>query len=106
MFWISFFLVLIGLLLCGTGLSVAKKGKTAFIAGYHTTFHPKDEPKLAKRFGFLLCLFGVETMVFPLLYSLGWMEGTHYAMLAVLNIMLALFFLAMDQWGSGSGGES
>ena len=98
MAWIYFMLTALGLVIIVVGSAVKRKGKTSFIAGYNEVFVPKDEKKLAGQIGFVMMLFGVETICFPLVFQfLKGIEGYHFALLAGLHILAVLILMLVDQ---------
>ena len=89
-----------GIVIIVVGISIKRKGKTSFIAGNNEIFVPKDEKKLAGRIGLIVILFGVESFLFPLVFQLiEGMTGTHFAVLAGLQLLAIFFFMLMDQFG-------
>lgn len=88
----------LGLVIIGVGIYIRGKGKTAFIAGNNEVFVPKNEKRLAGRIGAAVLLFGIETVLFPLLYQLiDGLKGCHFAVLAVVHLLAVLVFMVMDQ---------
>ena len=99
----SVVLAVIGILLILSGNSIRKRGKTSFIAGINEVFIPKNEKKLAERIGWLLILFGFETVSFPMVfYFIKIIEGYHYAILAIFHLIIVFIFMCMDQLEAGN----
>lgn len=95
---ISLMLMALGSVIVYVGFSIKRKGKTSFIAGNNEVFLPKNEKKLAGRIGFVIMLFGMETVLFPVVYQfLNGIEGYHFAVLAVLHIFAVFFLMLIDQ---------
>ena len=91
-------LMSLGLVMIVVGSVIKRKGKTSFIAGYNEIFVPKNEKKLAGQIGFVLVLFGIETIGFPVFYQLvNGIEGYHFALLAGLHILAVLMLMLADQ---------
>ncbi len=96
----SILLVLIGIFIIFSGFLIKKKGNTSFIAGNNQSFLPNNEIKLAKRIGWVVIVFGVETLVFPILFNyVKIIEGYHLAILAVIHLILVFIFMLVDQIG-------
>jgi hypothetical protein len=95
---ISLMLMALGSVIVYVGFSIKRKGKTSFIAGNNEVFLPKNEKKLAGRIGFVIMLFGMETVLFPVVYQfLNGIEGYHFAVLAVLHILAVFTLMLADQ---------
>ncbi|MGD6856026.1 hypothetical protein ACQCVO_13200 [Bacillus infantis] len=91
-------LMALGLVIAWVGIYIRQKGKTTFIAGNNLVFVPKNERLLAGRIGAAVLLFGIETVLFPLLYQLiDGLKGSHFAVLAVVHVLAVLVFMVMDQ---------
>jgi len=94
----SLVLIALGFIIIFVGFSVIRKGKTSFIAGNHDFFVPKNEKKLAKQIGFVIILFGAETVMIPVIYPfLKGIEGYHFAVLAVLHMLAVFILMVIDQ---------
>ncbi|MGM9926016.1 MAG: hypothetical protein ACI35R_17355 [Bacillus sp. (in: firmicutes)] len=92
---ISLVLMVLGIVIILVGSSIIRKGKTSFIAGNNEMFVPKNEKKLSGRIGFVVMLFGGETVLFPVVYKLiNGIEGYHFAVLAVLHILTIFFYVS------------
>ena len=88
----------IGVIIFIGGYLIQKNGNTSFIAGNNKVFVPRNEVKLAKRIGWVVMLFGFETMLFPLLFHfIKFIEGYHFVILAVLHLLLVFIFMILDQ---------
>ena len=91
-------LMAIGLVMIAVGFVVKQNGKTSFMAGYNEIFVPKNEKKLAGQIAFVMVLFGVETIGFPVVYQFfDGIEGYHFALLAGLHILAVLMLMLVDQ---------
>lgn len=95
---ISLVFIVLGLVIIFVGFSIKQKGKTSFIAGNNEVFVPKNEKKLAGRLGFVIMLFGLETVLFPIVYQfLNGIEGYHFAILAVPHMLAVFVLMLIDQ---------
>lgn len=64
----------------------------------NAVFVSKNEKKLAERIGLVVILFGVETVLFPVVYQfLNGVEGYHFVVLAVLHILALFILMVIDQ---------
>ncbi|MBM7602765.1 putative sodium:solute symporter family permease YidK [Metabacillus crassostreae] len=98
MLTVSIVLMVLGVVIVIVGFSVNRKGKTSFIAGNNEMFVPKNEKKLAERIGFVIMLFGIETVLFPVIYKyIHGVEGYHFAVIAVFHIFAVFVFMLLDQ---------
>ena len=98
MLFASMIMGVLGLLISMGGYSIRKKGSTSFIAGNNTVFRPRNEGKLADRIGWVVLLFGIETMAFPIFfYFMKFVEGYHFVILAVFHLFLVFIFMFLDQ---------
>ncbi|MBE2978648.1 hypothetical protein [Priestia megaterium] len=79
------------------GQLVWRKGKTTFIAGYGKMFTPKNEKQLAKGFGIIIMLFGLESIIFPVLSLFFDGLGIYYGFLVVLNFFALFGVMIKDQ---------
>lgn len=96
----SIVLIVIGILIIMSGYSIRKKGNTSFLAGNNDVFIPKNEAKLAERISWIVIFFGIETIVFPLVfYFIKIVEGYHYAILAVIHLLAIFVLMFIDQMG-------
>lgn len=83
-----------GILILIVGLYVRKKEKTSFIAGHNA----RDEKKLAKRIGWIIILFGVETFLFPIIFQLlPRIDGTAFLVLAMIHLAAVFVVILADQ---------
>jgi hypothetical protein len=99
----SVVLMVIGIVLIISGNSIRKRGKTSFIAGINEVFIPKNEKKLAERIGWLLILFGFETVAFPMFfYFIKILQGYHFAILAIIHLVIVFIFMFIDQLEAGN----
>lgn len=99
MILVSMIVIMVGLVFIYIGRSVKRKGLTDFIAGNNEWFVPKNERKLAERIGAVIILFGVETVLFPVIYLLAdGIKGSHFAILAVLHMLIILVLMLADQF--------
>ncbi|MEH7458381.1 hypothetical protein V7183_14430 [Bacillus sp. JJ1127] len=89
--------VLAGCFFIWIGMSMLRKRKTPFIAGYNTIFHPKNEVLLAKRIAVVVILFGLETILFPIASLILKVDGVYFAILTGIDIAAALILIIMDQ---------
>lgn len=95
---ISLFVMALGIVIIFVGYSLRRKGKTSFIAGNNEVFIPKDEKKLAERIGLVVILFGAETVLFTVVFQvINGMEGCHFAILALLHILVVFVLMYFDQ---------
>lgn len=87
-----------GILLIKVGLYVRKKEKTSFIAGHRQLFHVRDEKKLASRIGWVVVLFGIETVLFPIIFQLiPRIDGTVFLGLAMIHLAAVFVVILADQ---------
>ncbi len=95
---ISLGVMTLGILIIFVGVSLRIKGKTSFIAGNNEVFVPKNEKKLAERIGLVIILFGIETVLFPVVFQLvKGIEGYHFAILALIHILVVFVLMFFDQ---------
>ncbi|CAG9614845.1 hypothetical protein BACCIP111899_04078 [Bacillus rhizoplanae] len=95
---ISLCVMALGILIIFVGYSLRRKGETSFIAGNNKVFIPKDEKKLAERIGLVVILFGAETVLFPVVFQvINGIEGYHFAILALLHILVVFVLMFCDQ---------
>jgi len=88
----------LGVLILFVGYSLKRKGKTSFIAGNNEVFVPKDEQKLADRIGLVVIIFGIETVLFPIIFQfIKGIEGYHFAILALIHIFVVFLLMLFDQ---------
>lgn len=94
----SICVMVFGIFIIVVGFSLRRKGKTSFIAGNNEVFVPKDEKKLAERIGIVVILFGIETVLFPVIFHvIRSIEGYHFGILALLHIFVVFVFMFFDQ---------
>lgn len=87
-----------GTLMIIVGLYVRKKGKTTFIAGNNQMFHAKNEKRLASQIGWILTFFGIETVLFPIIFQLiPGIDGTIFFVLAIINLAAVFVVMIADQ---------
>ena len=88
----------IGVIIIIGGYLIRQNGNTSFIAGNNKVFVPRNEVKLANRIGWVVMLFGLEIMWFPLIFHfIKFIEGYHFVIIAVLHLLLVIMFMIMDQ---------
>lgn len=80
------------------GRRVWVKGNTRFIAGYGETFVPKNEQKLARGFGLIIIIFGIESIIFPILSFFVNGLGLYYGILIAINLLSVFFIMVKDQF--------
>ena len=94
----SIIMGIIGFLISLGGYSIRNKGDTSFIAGNNKVFIPRNEKKLADRIGWVVLAFGIETIVFPIVfYFIKVIEGYHFVILAVLHLFVVFIYMFLDQ---------
>lgn len=95
---VSIVVIILGLVIMYVGKKVEQSGKTSFIAGNNEWFVPKYEKKLAERIGFVLILFGLETVLFPIVLQLvKGVEGYYFAIVALFHIFIVFALMIIDQ---------
>ena len=88
----------IGVIIIIGGYLIRQNGNTSFIAGNNKVFVPRNEVKLANRIGWVVMLFGLEIMWFPLIFHfIKFIEGYHFVIIAVLHLLLVFMFMILDQ---------
>ena len=88
----------IGVIIFIGGYLIQKNGNTSFIARNNKVFVPRNEVKLANRIGWVVMLFGLEIMLFPLIFRfLKFIECYHFVIIAVLHLLLVIMFMILDQ---------
>lgn len=87
-----------GTLMIIVGLYVRKKGKTTFIAGNNQMFHAKNEKRLAAQIGCIIIVFGIETVLFPIVFQLiPRIDGAIFLVLAIINLAAVFVVMIADQ---------
>ncbi|MBO1580447.1 hypothetical protein [Bacillus sp. XF8] len=95
---ISLIFMALGIVIIFVGYSLRRKGKTSFIAGNNEVFVPKNEKKLAERIGLVIILFGLETVLFPIIFQVfNGIEGYHFTILVFLQILVVFILMLVDQ---------
>ncbi|WP_272187744.1 hypothetical protein [Bacillus sp. BP-3] len=93
----------LGIFIIFVGYSIRRKGNASFITGNNKTFVPKDEKKLTERIGIVVFSFGVETVLFPVIFHvIHGIEGYYFAILALLHIMVVFFSCFSTKWKSSA----
>ena len=94
---ISLAIIFVGLLIIFVGFAINRKGNTSFIAGNNGVFIPKDEKKLALRISINVIVFGIEVVLFPIIYHFIEISGSYIAILAVFHLLTSFLFMVLDQ---------
>lgn len=94
---ISLAIIFGGLIIIFEGFSIKRKGKTSFIAGNNDIFIPNDEKKLASRLGINVVIFGVEIILFPIVYYFIELRGNYIVILAVFHLLIFFLLMFLDQ---------
>lgn len=98
MFIPSLLVSIAGIFIILVGLYVRKKEKTSFIAGHNQLFHAKNEKRLASRIGLVIVLFGIETVLFPIIFQLiPRLDGTAFLVVAMIHSAAVFVVILEDQ---------